>query len=85
MYQRIRVNNVGVMLVAAAADVPYLLKMLSISCLEAAEPRLPTYTLQERSHSRYREVLSPLRSILSRMHCNWSAICISKEDIRKES
>lgn len=31
---------------------PYLPKALSISCLDADEPRLPTYTLQARSHSR---------------------------------
>jgi hypothetical protein len=31
---------------------PYLLNALSISCLLADEPKLPTYTLQDKSHSR---------------------------------
>lgn len=42
---------------------PYFPKALSISCLEAEDPRFPTYTLHWRSHSRYRAMsLSPPRS-----------------------
>lgn len=32
--------------------VPYLQKIRSMSCLDALFPKLPTYTLQDRSHSR---------------------------------
>lgn len=36
--------------------LPYLENTFSISYLDAFVPRLPTYTLQERSHSRYRDI-----------------------------
>ena len=45
---------------------PYLLNAASISCFEALLPRFPTYTLHDKSHSLYLDIITFLKTNLLR-------------------